>query len=539
MMHILTGPKKHATRFLCPLLLLALAACNPGRMPRDRPVDFDAIVIGGGLAGLSAAAHLANGGLSVLLLEQHHQVGGCTSSFSRGEFNFDASLHEMVGGNEGGMTRNLLEKAGMADRVELVRVPNPYRALFPGVDFTMPEGIPAAIAALSAAWPAEAENIAAFFAAMEKVAGDMQDLRNLYRLSPAGRFLAKMLVPLRQSTFFKYRQASLQDVLEAFFTDENLRAVLGQYWVYYGPPPDDLWAPFFMFATYLYLHGGGWQVKGSSQALADAYAARIVELGGQVKTGALVTDILIEEGRVRGVRTESGEEYRSLYVVSTADPFQTFFHLIREEQTPLEYRDAIKRMKPSNSLIAVYLGLDVEPSFWGVRDYEVFLNRTADADEMYARMMRGDYRHSGLVMTFYGNLGDPWYAPPGRSVLVLNAYSDAAFWSRERAEYQKQKRRAADELLAQAEEFLPGLGEHVLVREVATPLTLESYTMQYRGIPYGWDYSVVQSARFDKQTPIDGLYLAGAWTTPSHGVSAAQASGFQAARLILDREGKD
>ena len=105
--------------------------------------EYDAIVIGAGLGGLSAATMLAREGLGVLLLERHNLPGGYATSFVRGRFEFEVALHELSGigppENRGGLYR-YLDYLGVAEKVEFLNVPNLYRSVFPDMDITLPAG---------------------------------------------------------------------------------------------------------------------------------------------------------------------------------------------------------------------------------------------------------------------------------------------------------------------------------------------------------------------------------------------------------------
>jgi phytoene dehydrogenase-like protein len=241
---------------------------------------------------------------------------------------------------------------------------------------------------------------------MAKMTDEVSALRGMYLADPATSVFNKLTLPLRQRTLVKYRNATLKEVLDEYFEDESLKAVLSQFWMYQGPPPSEQWAVIYFVASYSYLLNGSWQIKGSSQALANAYEERIVELGSEVKTATLVTSILVENDRTQGVVTASGETFTSRYVISNADPYQTFFKLVEKVKTTRKFKRKIQAMKPSNSFTGVYLGLNKEPSYWGIKDYEIFLNTSLDIDEMYENMMAGNYEKGAFSLTFYSNLGD-------------------------------------------------------------------------------------------------------------------------------------
>lgn len=513
--------------------LLLVPGDLPARSREPVSVDYDAVVIGAGMGGLSAAVHLADGGLSVLVLEQHHKVGGFTSSFQRGDFRFDAALHEMLGGPNGQLG-DILAEAGVLHEVEWIRIPELYRSILPGVDFTYPGDAEAAVEALVARWPEEEAGIRRYHDLMERAWRQAEGLEGLYAWGP----LRKATLPFRAPTIARLFRQDVQTLLDRHLHDEGLQAVMGQLWVYFGPPPPDLWAVMHLLGHQGYLEEGAWHVAGSSQALSDAYADRIRELGGEVRTGTRVERIRFEGGRVTGVATEHGEEFRARYVVSGVDPFQTFFSLLGEEHTPARYARRIRNMEPANSLVGVYLGLDVEPEHWGIEDHEIFYGKSLDPVRSYEAMMEGRYREGAAAITFYSNLGDPWYAPPGKSVVVIHAYADMALWPEERGAYQAMKRRVADALLDLVEDLLPDLREHIEVQEMITPRSLAAFTSAHRGIPYGWNFTPEQGLRLKNETPVRNLYLASSWTNPGHGVSTAQISGYQAAHLIRKREGR-
>ena len=105
--------------------------------------DYDVVVVGAGLGGLSSACNLAKEGKRVLLLERHNVPGGYASSFTRGRFEFEISLHELSGlgdeHNRGPIWR-LLEEYGVTKRVEFIPIPTSTAAVFPDLDITIPIG---------------------------------------------------------------------------------------------------------------------------------------------------------------------------------------------------------------------------------------------------------------------------------------------------------------------------------------------------------------------------------------------------------------
>ena len=522
------------------MVLGMLWGCGAAPLPKSLKTDYDVVVIGAGMGGLSAGVHLAAGGMKVLVLEQHDKVGGCTTSFARGEFNFDAALHEMSLGGGKGVIRDLLDEVGVLDKIELIRIPEIGRSIFPGLDFKIASNEKDMIASLCAQWPDECPNVVEFHKVVGKMNSEVAQLREIYFANPVKALFTKLAVPLRQRTLTKYNKYTIQEFLDDFFTDEQLKSVLAQFWIYHGPPPSEQWALMYFVAHYTYLITGAWQIRGSSQALSNAYAERIEELGGTVETDTLVTRIILDdEDRARGVEVAGGKQYTSRYVVSNADPQQTFFKMIDKERVPRRLKKKIASMEPSNSFAGVYLGLDVPLSHFGVPDYEVILNASFDEDEMYENMLAGDYDKGLLSVTFYSNLGDDFYAPEGKSVIVLHTYSDMKSWPKRGDAYEAKKDKMVEDLIRIAEErLLPGLSEHIIFKEGMTPRTILAYTMQPGGVPYGWKLTPEQHDRLPISTPFDGLYHVGSWAWPAHSVTMTQLSGYLAAQLILKREEK-
>lgn len=485
---------------------------------------YDAIVVGGGLGGLSAAAYLARYGRSVLVVERQPGAGGNAHAFRRGPYTFDPAIHILPSGREGEPLDLYLRFLGVRDQVTLLPFERLFTALLPGARLVAPFGWEAFTEAHCALFPSEAEDIRRFFRTCERFGVEARQVPIQVAIKDLDRHAAAC------PTFFRYRPATLGEVLVEFIRDPRARAACGAIWPYLGLPPSRLSFEIFCRLMSILVRGSS-HARGGQQRFADALVSAFTARGGEILLGATVKRIDLDGGRASGVTLDDGRAFRARHVISNADARQTFGTLVGMEHVPVPYARRLAKLRPSLSAFVVFAAgsFDVHAHDVG---HEVFFHRHWDHDQTHADVLAG---RPGGVWAALPTRDDPSLAPPGEHVIVL---SSLAAWDLGRP-WEQEKERFTGALLADLEVMFPGVRDTLTFVESATPLTLQRYTLGTAGAIYGWENSVDQagSKRLAYVTPIPGLFLAGHWSQPG-GSWRVMISGSHVAKIILSAEGE-
>jgi len=503
--------------------------------------QFDAVIIGSGLGGLSCAAAFARQGFKALVLEQHDKPGGYATSFQRpGGFEFDVSLHSTSVGERNGL-HNLIPGFPEITDIEFVPHPNLYRAIFPNHDIRVPNrNLPGYIDLLTKTFPAETEGIKALFEDLKGVSQDIGRLSSMKGNVDMRRF------PADFPHLFRFSGSTWGEIVDAKIRDAKLKAIISSLWVYYGLPPSKLASVYYGPPTFSYLTGGGYYPKGRSQTISNALVSFVEARGGKVLLRSRVDKILVKADAAYGVRTADRQEYTGKVVVSNANAYDTFHTLLDQDERLKDYLARMESFTPSLSSFQIFLGLKRDLGHeLGVTDTEIFYYPGYDMEASYEAARNADLTNPGFCVTLYDNLY-AGYSPKGKSTINLLTLQGFDHWKRYKSDYWKgdkqayraEKERMANLLIQQAEKIiLPGLSNAIEVKEIGTPLTNVRYTGNYRGAIYGWDQTLDNSGarRLPHGTPIKNLYLAGAWTTPGHGYGAVIPSGLECFGEIMKR----
>jgi phytoene desaturase len=486
--------------------------------------EYDVVVIGAGIGGLTAAALLAKEGQKVIVVEQADAPGGYLHAFRRDGYTWDPAVHVFPQGHDGALPDAVLRYLGVRDQCRMIAYPDNYTAFFPDLVVQTPFGIDEYIDAHQRLFPDHAEAIDRFVRVCRDVHVQAHNLPP--RLDIGNMAAAAEANPL----LFKYLAAPLDYVLEEHFDDERVRGVMSAIWPYPGAPPSRL--SFVTFATTLSVYlDGGFYCEGSFQSLVDAFVAALDRHGGELVLGQLVEKVIVDNDRASGVVLADGTEVRGETVISNADANATFEQMVGAEHLPAKFVRRLGRMTPSLSAVIVFCGtsLDIASLELG---HEIFHYRYYDQERVHRDIEEGK---PGGTWASVPTMLDPSLAPPGQHSLILSSmarYDIGRPWEAEIDRF-------VDELIGDFERVFPGLRDSITFLESATPLTMERFCLNHQGAAYAWENTPAQTGgnRSPHITPLAGLYLSGHWTQPGSGSLRALVSGVHTAQMVLGAAG--
>ena len=484
------------------------------------------IIIGAGLAGLSAGCYGQMNGYRTRIYEMHDKPGGLCTAWVRKGYTFDGCIHWLMG-SRSGLTHHFYEELGavqgrrMVDHEEFMRIEGREGEtwiIYPDLDRLeqhMVELSPADAGVIR-----ELCNAARLFGRYEmpvekpaELMGVLDRLKML-RLMP---FLRAML---------KYGQVSTQEYA-ARFRDPFLREVFPL--MLDDLPGMSLIGVLFFLAS-LHANNAGWPT-GGSLAFARAIERRYLDLGGEVQYRARVEKVLVEGDRAVGVRLADGTEHRADRVISAADGRTTIYDMLEGRSVDDTIRSTYDEWPIYQPIIQVSLG--VARDFSGEPRSVLY-----PLEEPIA--VGGEARH---WLHVYHYCFDPSMAPPNKSVVtVVFLNNDHAYWAElyaDRERYRAAKQALADAVIDRLEARYPGIREQIEVVDVATPVTYERYTGNWQGSYMGWASTTETADKTMSRTlpGLGGFYMAGQWVYMGGGVPGAVMSGRHLMQMIC-REDK-
>ncbi len=502
-------------------------------------MKYNTIIIGGGLAGLTAGATLSKFGKKVLLLEQHHKPGGCATTFKRGDLIIEVGLHEMSGLAENSKLMNLLKMLNVDKNVQFQQVPEFYAVLSDKKDFVFPHGFEAATKALIDRYPEDEKGIKRF---IKLIAGVRKEGVSLPR-TPLKRKLIYPLMPLLYPNLVEASRHTVGSWLDKYITNENAKLDLVAHIGYWGDDPYTLSMFYYSMPFSGFIENGGHFIKGGSQQLSDHLTAYIEKQGGSVLLGQKAEKIVTENGRVTGVTFhDSFNESLEPVTIScdniVANCAVPLVPAMLDEPHASSLKQKIGLQTNSCSLLCLYLGFKTNLEIFGVKYYSNYIqgDDVKTLKDVHLNQL-GDWSKRSFIFVDYGRI-DAQLAPPEKSVGAICGVDYLKNWEGlSKDEYKAKKEEVAQILLQRLEKQFPGIRESIEYYEVATPKTIQRFTSNPDGSVYGFTQSKEQSGmkRLRNNFLIPNLYFASAWTFPGGGFEGTIMAGFLAA-LQMNRD---
>jgi phytoene dehydrogenase-like protein len=499
----------------------------------------DVVVMGSGMGGLSAAAKLAREGVGVTLLEQHNMPGGFATSFRRGRFEFEASLHILTdygpAENKGFVRKFFEDELNLG--LPMIRVDQGYHLILSdeGIDVDVPFDMDGFIDVVASEVPGSFKPLRQYMNLCLEIG------RAIDYIAEADGNPDPMVLLKNHKSLLATAGYTAKEVTDRFHIPPKAVSILGVFWPYIGIPFDRMSFTIWATAINSVLTRGCYYPPINSFQISTALDKKIRELGGRTYYSTRVEKILVDRGKVIGVETNGGRRIRADWVISNASPTTVYGRLIHPAHAvPRAAKRLTAARKNGISLFVVYMGLDRPAHELGLTHHEYYLGPDMDTQKAYDI---GDTLVPHIATSaLCPNHVVPGVSPPGTCELILNQSYGADVWGQVSPDdYFETKRRFARAAVGHVERTIgTSLFDHMEEIESAAPQTFCRYTGSHKGVVYGyehdvWDSVIPRALSLPLEGYIKGLEFVGGHGLLVQGYSAAISTGRLSALTVMGK----
>ena len=485
------------------------------------------IIIGAGIAGLCTGCYCQMNGYRTQIFEMHTIPGGLCTTWKRKGYKIDGCMHWLTGSSPGNPFHNLWEEVGAVQgrnfvyHEEFMRIEgNEGKVFIVHADLNRLEQHMKELAPEDKDVIEEFINAALDFSRLDmpvEKAPELLDQNDMAEMGPKMGPYLELMGKWGKLTLSDFAQRFKNPFLrEAFPIIQNL--------------PDMPMMALLGLLALLHTKSAGYPLGGSLK-FALSIEQRYRNLGGAIHYKSPVAKILVKNDKAVGVQLADGTEHRSDIVISAADGHTTIFDMLEGKYTNEDIQGYYERLPIYPPLI--YIGLGVARSFDGLPPELSF-----PLDE---QVIVAEQEWKRLSVCIYNY--DPSLAPKGKTLLVVFKYSNYEYWkklSEDPERYKAEKEEIADVAVAALDRRFPGLAAQVEMRDVATPMTYERYTGNWKGAYEGWRISTETFGMLMSKTlpGIANFHMAGQWVMPGGGLPTAVMSGRHVTQIICKQDEK-
>jgi phytoene dehydrogenase-like protein len=485
------------------------------------------VIIGSGLAGLTAGALLAKEGYEVKIFEQHEKIGGVTATIEKDGYRWDWGQMLVPDLSKGEPGRKILEKLGISDKVKTVQS---YREnYFPDFRISKPseyQGIYWRKKYFKKLFPEDSKGLDKYYNIYDRI----HDIAALFEKDG---LLSKLKLFFKFLPLLRKKSWSAQRLMDYCFSNKKLQAVytaiLADYVISPSVFPGLLIPTINAESQYdervpldygNHEHRQSWSfVINGVGKIVDALAEAFINYGGEIITETAVKKISIKDGSAKSVVTEHNKDYEADLIIASGGAEELFLDLIGREFLPNEYlKTYIDDLYTTESVFMIHLGVDYDPSVHQNDAALCYYYFTYDIDDSIKECKKKIY-HEGEdgLLVYIPSVHSPNMAPKGHHAVTVYTIAPN---NPINGSWKNDKDKWAEKLLDLAEEFIPGLREHEQTRIILTPEEFRNRTY-LKSHAFGGTVPHLEIPPPTHETPIENLWFIGAQSQTYGGVTGA------------------